>query len=370
MAWLDGLRRAPTREEFDADPTTLEAYLESLAIFDDYCRNLHSEQDPDLLEEILLDERRTVGTEWLDYAALAAAGILLRGPVGVEQLARIAKISTSSMWQSRSVETLWKAARGLDVPQNDYVSRKNLQSPYPISDATRVAARTALDDLIIESQSDMHLFKLMLGIAHMETLGQRSDPGSNHVPASFARHFIGVFEHASINLTSRAIDKFELMVAADLPEESYQQFLKEHPVLLDPLAAEVIQKHKLGTEFVTDFVIRRHDHRYVVVEIEKPQDAIVTSSGNLSALFSHALGQVLDFQDWMANNVAYAQKNLPRIEEPQGLLIMGRRSDMTDSQIRKLRRWCTNSKSIEVMTFDDLVTRGRQLLASLRTHRA
>ncbi|MGH3965670.1 MAG: Shedu anti-phage system protein SduA domain-containing protein [Pseudonocardiaceae bacterium] len=138
--------------------------------------------------------------------------------------------------------------------------------------------------------------------------------------------------------------------------------------MLDPLAAEVIPKHRLGDDYITDFVIRRHDRRYLVVEIEKPQDRIFTPRNDFTAEFSHAMGQVLDFQGWVAERADYARSNLPNIENPRGLLVMGSRSALTEYQEKKLRRWCINSNSIEVATFDDLVISGRQLLASMRAY--
>jgi len=265
------------------------------------------------------------------------------------------------MWRSYAIEALWRAAADLSVPEDGGPSEL---APYPISEAARREARTALDDLIVESQQSPSVFALLLGVAHHEAIYASADPAST--TNDFSRHLIRVFGESSIDLTSRALDELEDMVGKALREEDYQKFLKQHPVILDPLSAEVVPKHKLGTDLVTDFVIRRHDNRYIVVEIEKPQDSMMTQSGDFSAPFTHAVGQVLDFQGWVSENVAYAQKHLPLIENPHGLLVMGRRTGLTKQQEKKLRLWCANSRTIEVVTFDDLVTKGRQLLKSLR----
>jgi hypothetical protein len=47
-----------------------------------------------------------------------------------------------------------------------------------------------------------------------------------------------------------------------------------------------------------------------LVEIERPQDKIFTTSDDFASRFTHAFGQVLDFQQWMDRNVAYAQELL------------------------------------------------------------
>lgn len=64
------------------------------------------------------------------------------------------------------------------------------------------------------------------------------------------------------------MDDFEHLVQENLLEQPYQQYLTEHSVIIDPLAAQVIDRQRLGLELTTDFVVRRLDNEYVLVEIE------------------------------------------------------------------------------------------------------
>jgi hypothetical protein len=155
------------------------------------------------------------------------------------------------------------------------------------------------------------------------------------------------------------------MIAADLPEERYQEFLSLHPVILDPLAAEVISKQRLGLEYATDFAVRSHDDRWLLVEIERPQDELFTKGNDFRERFTHAFGQVLDFHHWVDDNVAYAQRHMPHIASPHGLLVIGLRSRLTDLQQSKLRRFCGNSRRIDVQTYDDLWKRATSLYENL-----
>lgn len=171
---------------------------------------------------------------------------------------------------------------------------------------------------------------------------------------------------ASISVTATLLGRFADLIEAERPEADYQSFLQQYPVLLDPLAADVLPTAALGLEYRTDFVLRRHDGRYVVVEIEKPQDPLLTGRYDIAAPFTHALGQVLDFQHWIADNAAYAQKSFQDITTPSGLVVMGRR-DRLDTRARaKLNAWQTNSRHVELATYDDLLRRGEALLQSLR----
>lgn len=149
-------------------------------------------------------------------------------------------------------------------------------------------------------------------------------------------------------------------------EEEYQKFFKENPILIDPVSFKVFDKHKLGDDLITDFVVGTLKNNYYVVEIEKPQDTIFNKNEDFSSKFTHAFGQVLDFIDWVECNIAYAQKKLPDIVSPKGLLIMGRSQNMTERQLRKLKRFNKNSNNIEVLTYDDILLKAESLYNNLR----
>ena len=178
-----------------------------------------------------------------------------------------------------------------------------------------------------------------------------------------------LLSESSISLTMPLISRFEAMIVDDtLPEHSYQEFLAKHPVFLDPLAAETIDRHRLGDDLVTDFVIRRHDNRYLAVEIEKPRDRVFTRRGDLSAPFTHTFGQVVDFIGWLDEHVPYARTKLPELEAADGLLVIGRRSELNPTEVAKLRRYCQD-RHVDVCTFDDLAVRATHLYESIRYRR-
>ena len=230
----------------------------------------------------------------------------------------------------------------------------------PISQEVAIQASRRLTDLMAEATSDGVRFHAVLQFA-LQDLFTRNDSSVGDLAALIA--------DSSISLTLPLIDELEGLVANDsLPEHEYQVFLATNPVFLDPLAAEAIDRHRLGGELVTDFVIRRHDSRYVAVEIEKPRDRIFTLQGDFTAEFTHAFGQVVDFIGWLDENVAYARTKLPELEAPDGLLVMGRRSELNAKNTAKLKRYCQNSRRVEVWTFDDLVIRARHLYESIRYH--
>lgn len=328
-----------------------------LAFFDD-CRDLADEgKVSELVEALATKAGRT--QEKHEVARIAAGALVSAGPTGIAAIGRfLESVEVGGLRASAALRALWVASQGLPP----IVSSLGISyTAEPVGPELQAQARVVLDDFIAAAATSAEHSRVLLHLQYEESFLSPDGP----LPP-LAAHILRVTRESSIVLTVGLIEEWESLVERDLPEKTYQDFLEEHPVFVDPLAAEVLNRKRLGLELVTDFVVRRHDFRYVVVEIEKPQDRIFTQAGDFASSFSHAMGQVLDFQGWIAENVAYAQRHLPGIEHPHGLLIMGRRSEMTADQESKLRRWLQNSKNIEVLTLDDLSERARALHASLR----
>lgn len=254
--------------------------------------------------------------------------------------------------------TLWAAHRGQHV--RIWSGDRGLPG-FNVAITPDVAdgARWCLSDLMAEATHDGSRFHAVLQFAMQELFSDFGEPGLFELA--------GLLADTAVSLTWPTIEGLRRRVRNDdLLEADYQKYLAAHPVLLDPLAAETIDRHRLGDELITDFVVRRHDNRYVAVEIEKPRDRIFTKQGDFTAEFSHAFGQVVDFVGWMDENVSYARTKLVDLEAADGLLVMGRRSDLNENDAARLRRFCQNSRRIEVCTFDDLVQRAATLYKSMR----
>lgn len=283
---------------------------------------------------------------------------LLLTPGGVDAM-------YEAMWElpklkgSTAVLTaLWFGENGLNSPLRISHLAEIKGFNEQIDEVTAALASKRLHDLLAESLMEPSRFFQILQFAYMQGVTGMHD---NSSPVELAK----LLSTMSIRLTRPLLDSFEALIASEGLEREYQTFLAQNPVILDPLAAEVFDQQRLGAELITDYVIRRHDGRYIAVEIERPSTSIFTKSGNFSAAFTHAFGQALDFVGWVDSNVSYAQNKLEGIEAPSGLLVIGLRAGLTDSQAEKLRRFGQNSRRIEIVTFDDLLNRSRDLYSSI-----
>ncbi len=236
-----------------------------------------------------------------------------------------------------------------------------------ITDEMAALALRLFKDFVIQSQRDMDLFQLLIGLLQQISLTEKAvETESGYSPSGGVALVFDTVAESTISLSMNTITEFSGMVAQELSEEEYQQFLTANPVLLDPLARRIIPKQKLGLEYVTDYVLEKLDGSYIVAEIEKPSDRVFTKQYDFTSRFIHALGQVLEFQEWIETNIHYAQTHLPGIVAPTGLLIIGRRSDLDERAARKLARLnTTNSGRVSVVCFDDIVDRAIRLYKNM-----
>lgn len=288
---------------------------------------------------------------------LALRGLVLCGPDGIDAVG-VALRTQRVRYAAKVVVVLLRVAEGsglVNPMQGRMIPDDFLDRPLP--PGSEEAAQKVVAGIASEAVTEVPGATRVIAHLLFESAMDADEADAAAV--------IQLLTEASIRLTPGVLDQFEALIEVQKTEQDYQSFLEQHPVLLDPLAAEVVSKQRLGVEYATDFALRRHDGGWTLVEIEKPQDRMFTTSDDFTAPFTHAFGQVLDFQHWVDNNVAYAQTLMPGIAAPRGLLIMGTRQPLTERQSDKLKQFCDNSRRIEIVTYDELLARGRQLYDSL-----
>jgi len=170
-----------------------------------------------------------------------------------------------------------------------------------------------------------------------------------------------------LNLTNADLQRLQELVNQDLDEREYQHFLETHPVILDPVASSIVPRQTLADVHGTDFVIRRLDDEYTLVEIEKARDRPFTDYPQPSAPLSHALAQVFQWFSWVEDNVAYAQTHgFPGIHTPKGIVVIGRNADLDKEQRRMLKQMNDLlHPRIRIMTYDDVIASARHVLNNL-----
>lgn len=179
--------------------------------------------------------------------------------------------------------------------------------------------------------------------------------------------YIDLLVDSHLLINQSILNQFELLLQSNpRREEDIQSFLTQHPVLIDPFVTELRSKHQLGNDFITDYVIRRINNDYVLIEIEKSTDKIFTQDGNFTSTLTKATSQVRDFQAWVSENISYAQKKLPNIRRPEGMVIIGRSLDLNNIDRKRLEEENFSRRGhIRILTFDDLLDQAKAVYSNL-----
>jgi hypothetical protein len=170
------------------------------------------------------------------------------------------------------------------------------------------------------------------------------------------------------------IQEFESILASPSSEEEIHSFVAKNSFLLQVLlpfhpSARLYTKVPLATEFVTDFVgivPRTVGLTYYLFELELSTVRLFTKAGDPSAALSHAIRQILDWRAWVNDHGEYARSMLPGIFNPLGVIVIGRRDNLSGADRRRLAQFLVDSvRAIDVITYDRILD-----IIRLKMHRS
>lgn len=336
--------------------------------YDEYkCKNIYNlmiENSQESFDNLALILSKKDSDLYLKHSLpfWATFALLNFGEDGVDKIIEILSNSSSTIISNKIITVLWNLSNNLTYESRDFVKCEYFNK-IEISEELHLYIKEKFFDFILKTHEDPESFFQLINFITTEVITTISNKEKF---ISFHKDFFSIISDSSINISPKIINDFEIKINSELREEEYQNYLKKFPVLIDPLSMRIIDKQKLGNELITDFIIETLKGEYILVEIEKPQDKIFTLNDDFSSSFYHAFGQVLDFIEWVENNISYAQTLLPNISSPKGILIIGRSTQLNDKRKNKLKRFNRNSNSIKVLTYDDIVQTSKSLYNNIR----
>ena len=152
-------------------------------------------------------------------------------------------------------------------------------------------------------------------------------------------------------------------------EEEIKQFLKDERsrFMFGAQAVRTHTEHQLGSDFKCDFVLEFPERRYMLIEIERPIHVLFTKKGDKRQPLVHACQQIEDWQRWLGEHNSYAQTKLPGCESPEGLVVIGRARDLTETDELRLQRANVALRGqVRIMTYDGLLTEAKAVADSIR----
>ena len=345
---------APLNEQlsayFDQRPRSMDNIAAAIAIASRTATNEDYQTITDLAKlSDLYDEY---------YSMLALCALPGWGRRGVETLLHLAfEGDEKFMVRSRALDVLLVISRRI-IPRSTHV--KFLHPAWDQFDVYEISPSLAnyclygLRERLYVALRDWHSRSSLLHM--LGTMAFFSPDGANEEIEKLDYFFSLIVDH-HLTLNLQLIQQFQSKLDAEPKyEEELQVFLKDHPVLLDPFVSELYVKQELGSDFITDYVIRRRNDQYVLVEIERSVERLFNKRGALSHKLSEAIGQVRDFKSWVTENLDYARKKLPNIRHPIGLVVIGRGIDLDEDQrIRLAEENNLRRGHIKIVTYDDLL---------------
>lgn len=294
-----------------------------------------------------------------------------------------------------------------------YISKKDFEQARRTMNSIDSLAQTAAR--AVKETTAYNIFAERLGVPKLEPKAGRhpyrklftavaqgkeelSEEDQNAVIGALSSHAASIAEEQPEKLAKlrgdielvtleSLIKRYEEMLGGNLAEGRWQEFFNENPFILNMAFGYPVIKvrdqasvggRKLSGngEKITDFLVKNSlTNNTAIFEIKTPQTAILnktpfrdgvfTPSTDLSGSINQALDQKYQFQKQIAQI-----KDNTRLYDIESYavhccLVIGRAPD-DDDRKKSFELFRRNSKDVEIVTFDELLEKLRQLSAFLR----
>jgi hypothetical protein len=225
--------------------------------------------------------------------------------------------------------------------------------------ATKSEARHALRLLIMSLPNDDLLIPLSQSFVHLQMEPQPSPP-------ELVQQLLAAISAKWLRFGPPALDRYAQMLTESANDEpAFQAFFCAFPQLLDPMAVQAWSQPDFHGAAEPDFVIRRADDSYLVVEIECPGKTLLTKSGQLSRDSVHAEKQALDYESFLSERISEARMHFPNYRRADCLAVIGLETSLTAEQRQNLDRANGRRQNLKVVGFDWLLERARTVISNV-----
>jgi len=219
----------------------------------------------------------------------------------------------------------------------------------------RNIAKHQLAELVLSLPADDLL--IPLGVAFQQV----SLSGDN-----LARELISAVSAKWLRFGIPALRRYEEMLSTHATDErAFQKFFVQYPQFLDPMAIQVWSLPNFHGALEADFVIRRVDNTYSIVEIECPAKSIMTLGNQLTAEATRAEKQTMDYKNFLIERLAQAQVYFRHLRDPDCLAVIGLERNLSESQRKALAYANASRHNSRIVGFDWLGDRTRAIISNM-----
>jgi hypothetical protein len=296
-----------------------------------------------------------------EMKAPAAACLICWGKEGIKALVEGARRTPASKNTSITLQLLSAVAAG-KIPTlfMSFVTGETLVALAPLlGDADmRIFARRQLTEYMIAFPDDDEA-SMAVGCAFQQ-LAIAEDT------AAALRELFGALASRWLIIGKPTLASYEELIRTHRDEEpEFQTFFEQFPQFLDPFASLVWPTPNLHGAKKPDFVLKRADGAYLIVEIECPGKTLVTSGLQISAHVTQALTQAMQYRAFLLERFQEAKTHFPDFRDPDCMVVIGLERELSSEQRRALLLENQNRGQIQIVGFDWLAERADRILQNM-----
>jgi hypothetical protein len=293
-----------------------------------------------------------------EVQAPAATCLLLFGAIGLGELAALARADLDSRSATLAMELFASISAGSAIAPMSFLPHGGLADAL----AAKLAAEPELRDV-----AHKRLVEIVLAYDNDDDVCFRVGSALTNLTTSETPAAKALFTALAARWTAVSaptLAQFDDLIRTQPNDEpAFQAFLNEHPHLIDPFAIEVWPEPDLFGFQAPDYVVRRADNTYLVVEIECPGKQLVTQAGQIGADVTHAVAQATGYERYLMSKYADLRTAFPGWEQPDLLVVCGLEASLSAIQVTGLRDYNRRS-GVRVVGFDWLGARARAVSAN------
>lgn len=343
--------------ERGANPQTLNSLLNR-------CMDQGTTQAMNLVRRLFEDDYGGITYKW-ELKEPAAAALLFWREQGIEEIAQAAVNLSNLANRTIAFDLLSSAASASPSMRMKVGSGAELWQRVIDAGGTscdvQEAARKKLVELVLSIEREDDLAASLAQVFFRHQVSPDSVEAEKEIVRAVASRWFSIGE--------KTLREFQdLIDDCGSCEPVFQTFFEANPQLLDPMAIEVWPEPNLFGSRKPDFVVKRSDGSYLVVEIECPSKNLITKAGHPSADVTHAEHQVTDYRKYMLDHIGNVRNVFPGFSSPDCLVIVGLEKTLTPDQTLVLASLNEARHRIKVVGFDWLLERAKRVSKNVSEH--
>lgn len=295
----------------------------------------------------------------LEVKSPAVLAMVCWGERGLVKIKELALTDPTSKNTSAALKTLASVAGGEEIQGLLFFLHdeefRAIVNRYLTDLELKNAARHQLGELILSLSTDDLL--IPLGTAFTQIA---------FANANLAEELVSALSTKWLRFGPPAIKTYEGLLKTNAGDESaFQNFFLRYPQFLEPMAVQVWSQPNFHGALEPDFVVRRADNTYLIVEIECPEKLIMTRANQLAAGATHAEKQAMEYRNFLMERLSEAQSIFPDLRNPDCLVVIGMEGNLLESQRKALTVTNEFRHNLRAVGFDWLGKRARAIVSNM-----